>query len=152
MGKVYTLFYNCNDNAFREILLISIMLFRVSWSKMNELFIGRQLFPDGIFCMRDGSACFKLSNVIPDIQCEIPISNVDVCKMIGESNVFERSSYQNLTGDGHDLPYGCILDTLHFHSSHGLQKIYWNPKGVAISRDKNIRQICFSGRCFFLFQ
>ena len=97
--------------------------------------------------MSDNSACFKLSNV--GELCENPISDVTVCKMVAESKVIERSSFENLTGDGHDLPYGCILDTLHFHSSHGLQKIYWNPKGVAISRDENIRQICLSGKCGF---
>ena len=97
--------------------------------------------------MSDGSVCFGLSNV--GELCEKPIPDVTVCKMVAESKVIERSSFENLTGDGHDLPYGCILDTLHFHSSHGLQKIYWNPKGVAISRDENIRQICLSGKCGF---
>ena len=92
--------------------------------------------------MSNGSVCFGLSNV--GELCEKPISDVTLCKMVAESKVIERSSFENLTGDGNDLPYGCILDTLPVHSSHDLQMIYWNPKGVAISKDGYIRQICFS--------
>ena len=94
--------------------------------------------------MTDGSACFKLSNVRE--LCQDPITNETLCKMVSDDIVFEGLNYVNMTGDGHDLPYGCILDTLSYYSTNGSGRIYWNPQGVAIPRDKNIRQICASGR------
>ena len=97
--------------------------------------------------MTDGSACFKLSNV--GELCQDPITNETLCKIVSEDNVFEGSNYVNMTGDGHDLPYGCILDTLSYYSTNGSARIYWNPQGVGIPRDKNIRQICASGRSEF---
>ena len=66
--------------------------------------------------------------------------------MVAEANIFEGSTYVNLTGEGHDLPYGCILDTLPRPDANGMNWLYWNPGGLASSRDKNIRQICFSGK------
>ena len=34
-------------------------------------------------------------------------------------------------GNGHDLPFGCLLNDENL--------MYWNPRGVAISADKTIR-------------
>ena len=65
--------------------------------------------------------------------------------MIADAEVFEGSSYVNLIGDGHDLPFGCISETLHHDTAHLLRRIYWNPEGVAVSNDDRIRQICLSG-------
>ena len=65
--------------------------------------------------------------------------------MVADAKIFEETSYVNLTGDGYDLPHGCILDTMPHHSENGLQWIYWNPYGVALSNDTHIRQICVSG-------
>ena len=44
-------------------------------------------------------------------------------------------------GDGHDLPYGCVWDKMVLSSSVGV--IFWNPKGVTMSLDWNIAQVCF---------
>ena len=95
--------------------------------------------------MKDGSACFKLSNV--GGKCREPISDDTNCKMMANAEGFEGASYVNLTGDGHDLPYGCILETLPHDTAHLLPRIYWNPKGVAVSNDERIRQVCLSGKC-----
>ena len=97
--------------------------------------------------MTNGSDCFKLSNV--GELCQDPITNETLCKMVSYDNVFEVSNYVNMSGDGHDLPYGCILDTSSYYSTNGSARIYWNPQGVGIPRDKNIRQICASGRSEF---
>ena len=94
--------------------------------------------------MEDGSECFKLSKV--GKSCIYPISDGVVCKKVAEAKIFKGSTYVNLTGKGHDLPYGCILDTLPRPQANGLSWLYWNPGGVAISRDKNVQQICFSGK------
>ena len=93
--------------------------------------------------MTDGSACFKLSNV--GELCQEPITNGTLCKIVSGNNIFEGLNYVNMTGGGHDLPYGCILDTSSYYSTNGSGRIYWNPQGAAIPRDKNIRQICASG-------
>ena len=95
--------------------------------------------------MKDGSACFKLSNV--GGKCREPITDDTDCKMIANAEGFEGASYVNLTGDGHDLPYGCILETLPHDTAHLLPRIYWNPEGVAVSNDERIRQVCLSGKC-----
>ena len=98
----------------------------------------------GIFCMEDGSECFKLSKA--GESCTYPIFDGHVCKMVADAKIFKGSSYVNMSGNGHDLPYGCILDNLPRHNANDLPWLYWNPEGVAISRDENIRQICLSGK------
>ena len=50
---------------------------------------------------------------------------------------FASSIFINATGQGGDLPKGCVSDTLgqkHY--------FYWNPEGGAISHDPNIEQVC----------
>ena len=71
--------------------------------------------------------------------------------MMANAEGFEGASYVNLTGDGHDLPYGCILETLPHPSEDRSHWIYWNPMGVAISKDEHIRQICHSGKSKVIF-
>ena len=107
------------------------------------------MIPKGLFCVNDGSACFKLSK--DGKSCRYPISDHTVCKMVAEAKIFEGSSYANLTGDGHDLPFGCILETLPHPSADRSHWIYWNPMGVSISRDEHIRQICHSGKSRVFF-
>ena len=70
-----------------------------------------------------GKKCSNhLSNpVISDLECKY------ASEIIGATYVVSE-------GNGHDLPFGCLL------SDENL--IYWNPRGVAISADKKIRQIC----------
>ena len=99
--------------------------------------------------MKDGSACFKLSNV--GGKCREPIYDDTACKIMADAEVFEGSSYVNLTGEGHDLPYGCILETLPHDTVHLSPRIYWNPEGVAVSNDERIRQVCLSGKCEVTF-
>ena len=99
--------------------------------------------PLGIFCMDDSSACFALSNA--GESCEVPVSDETLCQKIG--NIKGLSfTYVNLTGEGVDLPYGCISDTLHSNPPHGAHRLYWNPLGVAVSNDTDIRQICVAGK------
>ena len=52
--------------------------------------------------------------------------------------------YVKASGDGYDLPYGCV-----FYRSKNLDGsnsskyyIFWNPKGVTLSIDEDIQQIC----------
>ena len=99
--------------------------------------------------MKDGSACFKLSNV--GGKCREPIYDDTACKIMADAEVFEGSSYVNLTGEGHDLPYGCILETLPHPSADRSHWIDWNPMGISISRDEHIRQICHSGKSRVIF-
>ena len=102
------------------------------------------MYSKGVYCKEDGSECFKLSKV--GKSCIYPISDGMVCKMVAEAKIFKGSTYVNLTGEGHDLPYGCILDTVPRPGANGLNWLFWNPGGLVNSRDKNIRQICFSGK------
>ena len=74
-----------------------------------------------------------------------PISDEITCKMIARENVFVGSLYINHTEDGHDLPYGCILDSLPHQGEESLLRLYWNPRGIAQSNDTHIRQICITG-------
>ena len=111
---------------------------------MYSNYLSCLMFSKGVYCMEDGSECFKLSKV--GKSCIYPISDGMVCKMVAEAKIFKGSTYVNMTGEGHDMPYGCILDTLYRPHANGLNWLYWNPGGVAISRDKNVRQICFSGK------
>ena len=37
-----------------------------------------------------------------------------------------------------DMPYGCIYDKTNVKHHH----VFWNQAGVAISADKNVREIC----------
>ena len=58
-------------------------------------------------------------------------------------------TYVVAKGVGHDLPYGCILDT----ASSPNTIMYWNENGVAMSADPDIRQVCkdnvdlYEGKC-----
>ena len=93
--------------------------------------------------MDDSSACFALSNA--GESCEIPVSDETLCEKIG--NVKGLSfTYVNLTGEGVDLPYGCISDTLPSNPPYGTHSLYWNPLGIAVSNDTHIRQICVAGK------
>ena len=99
--------------------------------------------PLGIFCMDDSSACFALSNA--GESCEVPVSDETLCEKIG--NIKGLSfTYVNLTGEGVDLPYGCISDTLPSNPPYGAHRLYWNPLGIAVSNDTHIRQICVAGK------
>ena len=50
---------------------------------------------------------------------------------------FKDSTFVHALGNGTDLPFGCISDKV--SNKH---YIYWNPEGMAISQDPNIRTIC----------
>ena len=47
-------------------------------------------------------------------------------------------TFENKTGEGIDLPSGCISD----RSNPGIHYVFWNPKGVAISSDTRVRSVC----------
>ena len=73
----------------------------------------------------------KLGNL-----CENPISSMKRCK--DAANVWPNVSYITIKGKGRDLPYGCIAENIPPEQT----SIYWNPDGVAISADRNVRQVC----------
>ena len=50
---------------------------------------------------------------------------------------FKESMFAIATGNGYDLPFGCISDTV--SQKH---YVYWNAEGNAISSDPRIKQIC----------
>ena len=50
---------------------------------------------------------------------------------------FATSVFINATGNGYDLPKGCVSDTL--REKH---YFYWNPEGTTISLDPRIEQVC----------
>ena len=50
---------------------------------------------------------------------------------------FKDSTFVSATGNGTDLPFGCISDSISYK-----HYVYWNPEGKAISNDPNLRQIC----------
>ena len=73
----------------------------------------------------------KIGNV-----CKHPVSSIRECK---KAVIFlSKAVYVDGTGMGHDLPYGCIA---HNTISHQIV-IYWNPNGVTVSNDTNVRQVC----------
>ena len=57
------------------------------------------------------------------------------------------------SGNGYDLPKGCVLEILNFETPY---LMYWNPNGIAISNDFSIRAVCYNphkavdGTNFFL--
>ena len=50
---------------------------------------------------------------------------------------FKESKFINASGDGSDLPKGCISD-----KTSGNHYVYWNPEGNKISGDEKIKLIC----------
>jgi hypothetical protein len=68
--------------------------------------------------------------------CKHPVSSTRECKK--EAKVLPNAVYVRATGTGHDLPYGCIA-----HNTRSQQTVlYWNPGGVTVSQDPNVRQVC----------
>ena len=45
----------------------------------------------------------------------------------------------NMKGNGRSLPKGCVIDSVETDDIY----VYWNPKGVALSSDVRIKQVCF---------
>ena len=72
----------------------------------------------------------------PGRLCENPVNSSKACKDIATN--LSTVDYVSLRGDGHDLPHGCIFDNLTLIQ----HRVYWNPKGVSLSADKNVRQVC----------
>ena len=68
--------------------------------------------------------------------CKLPVNSIRECKKA--VNFLPKAVYVRATGMGHDLPYGCIA-----HNTISQQiVIYWNPNGVTVSNDTNVRQVC----------
>ena len=103
--------------------------------------IGREI-PMRPFCLVHDSVCFTFSDV--GESCKVPISDEALCKKVGNTNHLSFT-YVNVTGEGHDLPYGCISDTVPPNPALGYRRLYWNPRGIAISNAYHIRQICVIG-------
>ena len=68
--------------------------------------------------------------------CENSIDKESIC--ISSANQVNKFKFMRGNGTGVDLPYGCILDKTNPETPY----IYWNPNGVAISADPQIREIC----------
>jgi hypothetical protein len=68
--------------------------------------------------------------------CKHPVSSIRECKKAAKS--WTNAVYVRATGTGHDLPYGCIAHNT--TSQHTV--LYWNPGGVTVSQDPNVRQVC----------
>ena len=51
--------------------------------------------------------------------------------------------FSTMKGSGYDLPLGCIYDAV-TKTKTGKTFVYWNPNGLVLSTDPNIRQICES--------
>ena len=76
----------------------------------------------------------------PGKPCTYLIKREDVCKKA--ATFFPGAVYTIASGNGFDLPYGCISDK----TRPGYHYIYWNPSGAAISDDPNIQSICQSSK------
>ena len=71
--------------------------------------------------------------------CDHGVVSQKECKNAAKPGaVDEKSEFRVALGRGHDLPRGCILDTMPTKMSF----VYWNPVGVAISNSTKIRLIC----------
>ena len=68
--------------------------------------------------------------------CNNPVNNTNDCKEAATLTL--NATFVNADGDGYDLPYGCVSDKV----TSGQHRLYWNPKGVAVSNDPNVRQVC----------
>ena len=68
--------------------------------------------------------------------CENSIDEESIC--IASANQATKFKFTRGNGTGVDLPYGCILDRTNPETPY----VYWNPSGVAISADPQIREIC----------
>ena len=49
--------------------------------------------------------------------------------------------YVKASGDGYDLPYGCLQYKRYAHANRGV--VFWNPNGTVISMDLKIAQVCY---------
>ena len=67
--------------------------------------------------------------------CTYPIKSESRCRIAAEILNYAKG-YVPAPGDGHDLPYGCVLA--------GTGHIFWNPEGVALSNDISTRTVCYT--------
>ena len=77
--------------------------------------------------------------------CSTPVNNENNCEVstryfTTETNV---AIFSTMNGTGYDLPRGCIYDAVTKEKT-GKTFVYWNPNGLVLSTDPNIRQICES--------
>ena len=72
-----------------------------------------------------------------------PIGDPNECKLAHDylkkkyPNFFKDSTFVHASGDGVDLPFGCISDMV--SQKH---YVYWNPDGKTISSDPKLSVIC----------
>ena len=87
------------------------------------------------------------------MQCQNSIKDENHCKKAAtylansrQQGVFS-SKFVEASGNGYDLPYGCIaeLEDHDYGNGYGnLSYVYWNPNGVAMSADGHIREVCYN--------
>ena len=69
-----------------------------------------------------------------------PIENSEKCKAAAEwmKKRLPESNFVEASGDGSDLPHGCIFDKV-----SGTHHIYWNDNNkTVISKDPDLKLIC----------
>ena len=77
---------------------------------------------------------FRLSTV--GMNCQYPVKNKEECQVA--ARLADRKGLTDASGNGTDLPFGCISDRMSSVTRH----FYWNPKGKTISADPRVRQVC----------
>ena len=55
----------------------------------------------------------------------------------------DEVTFAKATGDGYDLPYGCIFYQKGIQGQPSKFYMFWNPKGAAVSVDRRIQQVCY---------
>ena len=70
--------------------------------------------------------------------CRSPVNNMNECYNAANLAKSTLLTSENKTGEGIDLPSGCISD----RSNPGIHYVFWNPKGAAISSDSRVRSVC----------
>ena len=90
--------------------------------------------------------------------CENPIKDLKHCKKAAAvlANTLQQglllSKFVEVSGNGYDLPNGCIAELEKHESGYGfgnLSYVYWNPNGVALSADGHIRTVCYNPKTSF---
>ena len=87
------------------------------------------------------------------MQCQNSIKDENHCKKAAtylansrQQGVFS-SKFVEASGNGYDLPYGCIAELEDHDYGYGygnLSYVYWNPNGVSLSADGHIREVCYN--------
>ena len=101
------------------------------WEKILEDDPKGYVFPDL------GESC--VPGILPGVETELECRKA--AKSSNSDPGLAKGTFIKTRGPGTDLPMGCIWDNTIPNNPY----IYWNPDGVAISRNRKIRPICRAG-------